>query len=250
VKRTERHHLKQDELVHTLETTADWYRANQRVVVNVALVVIGAGLLLGGLYVYRSRQAETARALLGQALEQFHGTVGAAGNEGAASAPDAPHFATDSDRYRAALERFQKIADEFSGYEPGRQARYYEGLCHEGLGDFEAAEKSLQVLRSGGHDLLFYLASKALAAVRVDRADYTGAADLFRSLVEDKDNPLPKDYLLFELAKAEERGGNLDEARRYYDLMVAEHPDSQLRGDAMTRSEALAFQSRSGANGG
>lgn len=246
MKRTERHHLKQDELVQTLGTATDWLVDNQRIVVNVALVVVGAGLLLGGLYVYRGRQADAARALLGQALEQFHGAVGNAPADGAST----PRFANEEQRYRAALEPLQRIADEFSGYESGRQARYYEGLCQVGLGDFEAAEKSLQVLRAGSHDLLYYLASKALAGVKVERGDYTGAADILRSLVEDEADPLPKDYLLFELARAEERGGNLEEAQRYYDLVVAEHPDSQLRGDAMTRSEALAFQSRSAANGG
>jgi tetratricopeptide (TPR) repeat protein len=248
VKRTERHHLKQDEFVHSLETGMEWFRENQRIVVNVALVVIGAGLLLGGLYIYRGRQSDASRALVSQALEQFHGTVGSAAPS--PDSPNGPHFATDEERYRAALERFQKIAAEFSGYESGRQARYYEGLCQAGLSDFDAAESSLQFLRSGKHDLLYFLASRALAGVKGDRADYTGAADIFRTLVEDKDDPLPKDYLLFQLAKTEERGGNLEEARRYYDLVVAEHPDSQLRGDAMTRSEALLFQSRSGANGG
>ncbi len=246
MKRTERHHLKQDELVQTLENATQWFLDNQRSVVNIGLVVIGAGLLLGGLYTYRGRQAETARALLSQALDQYHGTVGSASGD----APGSPHFATEEEKDRTALESFTKVADEFSGYEAGRQARYYEGLCQAGLGDYESAEKSLQALRSGGHDLLYYLVSRALAGVKVESGDYVGAADIYQALVDDKDNPLPKDYLLFELAKAEERGGNIDEARHYYDLMVAEHPNSQLRGDAMNRSEALAFQSRSGANGG
>ena len=47
--------------------------------------------------------------------------------------------------------------------------------------------------------------------------------------------------LLLELAKTEERAGNLEQAQQYYERMLAEHPASQLRGDAMTRSETLAL---------
>ena len=247
MKRAERHHLKQDEFLAEVERVTTWVRGNQKNVVNVTLVVAAAALLLGGLYIYTGRQAESARTLLGAALDQYHGTVGAR-PEGAD--PSTPHFATADEKYRTALASFQKVTDQFSSYQAGRQARYYLGLCHVELKDFEAAERALQELRSGKRDLLYYLGSRSLAAVKVERSDYASASEIYRTLVDDKDNPLPKDHLLFELAKVEEKAGHPDEARLYYDRMVAEHPDSQLRGDAMTRSEALALQARSRASGG
>jgi tetratricopeptide (TPR) repeat protein len=246
VKRAERHHLKQDELVHGLDLFTNWLVQNRKSVVNAALVLVGAVLLLSGLYNYRTRQAETARALLSDALEEFHGVVG----EGAGVDPDVPTFATAEERYRAALQSFQKVAEDFGSYEAGRQARYYVGLCQAGLKDFDTAETALASIRSGDRDLLYYLGSKALASVRAEKKDYAGAAEIYRLLVEDADNPLPKDYLLYELARVEERAGNREEARLYYERMLAEHPDSQLRGDALTRSEALELERASGASGG
>jgi tetratricopeptide (TPR) repeat protein len=224
--------------MHGLDQATHWFLANQKNVVNGALVLVGAGLLLGGIYVYRNRQSETARARFAEALEQFHATVGEADP---AASPGSLRFQTAEEKYRIALASFQTVADEFESYDAGRQARYYLGLCQASLKDFEAAEASLAGLRSGGRDLLYYLATKALAAVRAERKDYAGASELYRALAEDADNPLPKDYLLFELARSEERAGNREQARRYYDRMLAEHPESQLRGDAMTRSEALAL---------
>lgn len=246
MKRTQRHHLKQDEFVHGIDQATQWFLANQKNVVNGALVLLGAALLLGGLYLYRTRQAETARVLVADALQQFHATVG----ERDPGAPEgAPHFATSEEKYRAALASFQTIADDFSGYDAGRQARYYAGLCQASLDEFEQAEATLSELRSGERDLLYYLGTKALAAVKAERKDYAGASELYRALAEDKDNPLPKDYLLYELARSEERAGNREQARQYYDRMLAEHPDSQLRGDAMNRSEALALEDGSGTSG-
>jgi tetratricopeptide (TPR) repeat protein len=246
VKRAERHHLKQDELVQGIDRATQWTLQNQKNILNVAFVVVGAALLLGGLYVYRTRQAETAAALLTEALSQFHGAVGPSADTPA----NVPTFETNEERYRTALESFQKVGDEYSSYDAGRHARYYAGLCHAGLKDFDAAAEALSELRSGKRDLLYYLSSRALAGVKSSQKDHAAAAEIYRLLVEDPENPLAKDELLYELGRSEERAGNVAEARQYYDRLVAEHPDSQLRGDAMTRSEAIAFETRSGAGGG
>jgi tetratricopeptide (TPR) repeat protein len=238
VKRTERHHLKQDELVSGIAQTTHWFQEHRNNIVNAVLVALGAGLLLGGIYIYRTRKSEEARALLAEALKQYHGEVGP--DTGAAST--GPRFATAEERYRTALASLSKVANDFSSYDAGRQARYYQALCQAGLKDFEGAERSLQELRSRDRDLLYYLASRALASVATERGNHSAAVEIYRPLIEDAQNPLPKDYLLFELAKAEERAGNLEQARLYYDRMVAEHPESQLRGDAMSRRELLELE--------
>lgn len=243
MKRAERHHLKQDEFVHWLDKAMMWGMDHQRNIVNATLVVIGAGLLLGGLYIYRSRQAATADALLTAALEQYHGVV--VSGTGAAPGNDVPTFESVDERYRTSLGLFEAVADGYTTYGAGRHARYYVGLCHTGLSELDAAEEALEAVRSGNRDLLYYLATRALAAVKLERDDPAGAAVLYLTLIDDTQTPLPKDYLLFELAKTEERAGNLDQAQHYYERMIAEHPASQLRGDAMTRSEILALATES-----
>jgi tetratricopeptide (TPR) repeat protein len=242
VKRSERHHLKQDELVSGLGQATDWFQAHRNNIINGVLVLLGAGLLLGGIYMYRKGKSQEARGALASALEQYHGQVGPdAGGSGTTSA-NVPKFGTADEKYRAALQAFEKVATDFGSYDQGRQARYYAGLCQLQLGDLEAAEKSLSELRSGKRDLLYYLASKAAAAVATERGNYAAAAEIYRPLVEDEKSPLPKDHLLFELAKAEERAGNREQARRYYDRVLSEFPQSQLRGDALSRKELLDLE--------
>ncbi len=244
MKRSERHHLKQDEFVHWVDRVLTWALDNQRQIINAGLVVLGAVLLLSGLYIYRQRQAEVARGLLNEALRQYHGVVRS--GTGAEASSDVPVFDSEEDKYRAAREAFERVAEDYGSYDEGRQARYYLGLCQERLSELDAAEASLQAVREGKRDLLYYLASQSLASVKAEKGDEAGAADLYRSLIEDADNPLPKDYLLFELAKVEERAGRLEEARQTYERLLLEHPDSQFRGDAMMRSEKLALAAKRG----
>jgi tetratricopeptide (TPR) repeat protein len=239
VKRAERHHLKQDELVTGIGQATHWFEAHRQNVVNAILVALGAGLLLGGIYIYRTNKAEEARSLLAEGLKQFHGEVGTEGEP----TPGVPRFATPEEKYRTALASLEKVANDFGSYDAGRQARYYAGLCQAELDDFEGAERTLSQLRTGDRDLLYYVASKALASVATDRGNHAEAVSIYRPLVEDAQNPLPKDYLLYELAKAEERAGNLDQARQLYDRVLSEHPDSQLRGDALARKEQLDLDS-------
>jgi tetratricopeptide (TPR) repeat protein len=239
VKRTERHHLKQDQLVAGIGQATHWFEEHRQNVVNAILVALGAGLLLGGIYIYRTRKVEEGRELLAEALKQFRGEVGTEGDP----TPNVPRFATAEEKYRTALASLEKVANDFGSYDAGRQARFYAGLSQAELDDFEAAEKSLQEVRTGERDLLYYLASKALASVATDRGNHAEAVAIYRPLVEDAQNPLPKDYLLFELAKAEERAGNLEQARQMYDRVLAEHPESQLRGDALSRKELLEIES-------
>lgn len=246
MKRSERHHLKQDEFVNWVDRSMNWGMENQQNIVNGVLVVVGAALLLGGLYIYRSRNEATAEALLASALEQYHGVVDS--DAGASPPAGVPVFESDEARHRASLEAFDPIANEYGSYPAGRHARYYVGLCHLGLSNFEAAAEALEEVRSGNRDLLYYLATRALASVELQLGDAAAAAELYRNLVEDPDTPLPKDWLLFDLAKTEERAGNMVQAKQYYERLLAEHPNSQLRADAMTRSEMLALMSEGETN--
>lgn len=239
MRRAERHHLKQDEFVHWLDEVMAWGMDHQKNIINGGLVVVGAALLLGGLYIHRDRQAATAQVLLTEALRQFHGVVRT--GEGAVPDQSVVTFSTAEEKYRTALESLEAVAADYRRYDEGRHALYYAALSQVGLSDLEAADASLEEVRSADRDLIWYLASRALASVRSDRGEVSAAGELYRSLLEDADNPLPKDELLYSLAKLEERAGNLEQARQYYDRVLSEHPASPLSAEATTRSEIIAL---------
>ena len=237
MKRSHRRHLKQDELVHGLDSAMTWSQRHGKNILNITLVLVGAGLLLGGLAIYRSRQAQSAHTLFSVALKQYHGVV--LSGTGAEPTPGVVTFNSSEERYQASLLAFQDVAENFGGYDAGRLAEYYMSICHIAVGNLDVGLNSLETVREGKRDLLYYLASRSLAAVKIEVGDFVGASEMYRSLVDDTENPLPKDYLLFALGKNEERTGNDVQAQQYYERILAEHPTSQLRGEVTERNEAL-----------
>lgn len=235
MKRSERHKLKTDEFVSGLELVTRWLVNNRSHLVNAGLLLVGASLLLVGLWTYRSRQVQASEIALAEAMKQFDAPVVREGTE------DRPElsFPTDRERYETALVAFGTVVDEFGSHEAGRKASYYRGICHVGLLDYQGAVSAFDSVRGSERDLLYYLASLSLASAKSENSDHKGASELYLTLLNDASSPLPKDHLLFQLARVEEDAGNFDQAKQYYEKFVAEHPDSQLIRDVNDRQEIL-----------
>ena len=87
-------------------------------------------------------------------------------------------------------------------------------------------------LAEGGR-LLFVDREQGKARLRV-------AADLYTIVNADRPTGLAAERAVFGLAKAREGLGELEEAKRGYEALVAEHPDTPLRGLAESRIAALS----------
>lgn len=240
MKRKERHELKQNELLEMLDQLALWSSKNTQALKTGFIVVLVAAAALGGLYFYQSGRTASADALLADAMNRYHGviresTIVAAPEEGTM-------FDSAEDRYRGALEAFQLVTREYGNMPQARQARYYSALCQAGLGEMDDAEALLEeVVRERG-DLLYSLASQTLATVKSQKGDFAGAAEIYRSLVDDPEDPLPKDQLLFALASQLEKDNRLEEAHQVYERFLNEYPTSLLRSEAQQRSELLELR--------
>jgi tetratricopeptide (TPR) repeat protein len=81
-----------------------------------------------------------------------------------------------------------------------------------------------------------------LAVAKTERGDYEGAVDIYRRMVEDTDNPLPKDGILYEMARVHEQAGELEEADRNYQRLLEEFPDSQWAGDVRQRDDLIEYR--------
>jgi tetratricopeptide (TPR) repeat protein len=222
-----------------LESTAEWFTDNKRTLLTGVSVAAAAAILLGGINIYVGQRESSAQSLFNEALEMYHGRIqesavvqSATGNE----------FKSVEERYQKSLEAFVNVIEQFGSTKQGRQARYYAALCHMGLDQLEDAEKLLSEVAGGNRDLLHYLGSQALASVKTEAGDYGAAAEVYRRLVEDANNPLPRDVLLFNLAKVNEKAGHLEEAMKDYKRLLDEFPDSLLRSEVQTRNEDLEYR--------
>ncbi len=240
MKRTERHHLKQNDLLHWLEQFAGWAAENRSSLKTGAIAVLLAAVVVGGIYVYRHGRDQTADTALSEALEVYHGVVR---ENTIISGPDAgPTFNSQEERYIAALEALEEVEQKYTAIKQGREARYYMALSKAGLGELEESEGLLEHVVDKRGDLLYYLASQTLATVKADRGDHAAAAEVYRTLVDDAKGPLPKDQLLFRMAEQLEADGKLQEARQAYERFLEEYPTSSLRSQAEQKSELLEFR--------
>jgi tetratricopeptide (TPR) repeat protein len=240
VKRKERHELKQNELLIMLQQLATWSAENRRFLRSGLVIGVLAAAVAAGLYIYQHGRAQAAEALLAEGMRKYHGTIRE--NTIVAAAEEGTMFDSVDERYRAALETFQSVAQQYGGLGQAREARYYAALCQVGLGAIDDAQALLEeVVRKRG-DLLYSLASQTLATVKSQKGDYSGAADIYRAMVDDPQDPLPKDQLLFSMAQQLEKGERLEEARQAYQRFLDEYPQSLLRAEAEQRSELLELQ--------
>jgi len=240
LKRAERHHLKQDELLTSLDHSAVWLGAHRKTLV-VGGVAILAALVVGfGAKLYFDTLNRKAEAAFAQAINVYHGHVGPSAGETEGGADVHPRFSTGEERQLAALEAMEKVARDFPRQKQGRQARYYAALCQWGLNRLEDAERNLQEVVRGPRDLQYYLAGDVLAGVKSQKGNPAEAIELLRNLVEDSKNPVPKDHLLFRLAEARQKAGQLEEASRDYQRLLEEYPDSPLSSEADSRRQELS----------
>lgn len=240
MKRKHRHELKQNEFLVWLENTVTWISENQRnLMIGIAAALV-VGLILGGISYYQDSRGAEAQVLLSEALDLFHARI--SDGSSAVQAAEGTEFASSGERYGEALAAFQKVIERYSSLDQGRQARYYAAICQSGLGNYEDATSLLEELTGGQRDLLYYLASKALATSKDEQGDHAGAIEIYRLIIEDPNNPLPKDQLLFSLAQTNERSGNLEEARANYKRVLEEYPESVLRGEVLQRDELIEYR--------
>ena len=240
MRRKERHELKQNELLVLFEDVAAWSSQNQQLLKSTVVVAILAAAVLGGLYVYQHGRAQEASARLDAAMKKYHGVIR---ESSIVAAPEeGTMFDSVEDRYQASLEAFQGVAQDYGNMEQGREASYYAALCQMGLGQVDDAQALLEeVVRKRG-DLLYSLASQTLATVKSQKGDHSGAAEIYRAMVDDPQDPLPKDQLLFAMAQQLEAGDRLEEAFQAYERFLNEYPRSMLRSEAEQRSEILELR--------
>lgn len=240
MRRKVRHELKQNELLVMLDQVLTWSSKNsQTLKTGLVVMVIGAAAM-GGAYVYQHGRGQAADALLVDAMSKYHGVIQE--NTIVAAPQEGTTFESVEERYRAALEAFQRVTQRYGSLPQGREAHYYSALCQVGLGEIEDAEALLEeVVRERG-DLLYSLASQALATVKSQKSDYAGSAEIYRALVDDPQDPLPKDQLLFALAQELEKDDRLEEARQTYQRFLEEFPQSVLRTEAEQRSQLLELR--------
>ena len=149
MKRNERHHLKENELVQLASRTREVIDARQREVGAVAIAVILVAVAAIGYYAWRSRVEGRAGSMLADAVILSEARVGPPPAPGTPAT--GPSFPTEREKYEATAAKFKAVADEYPSTDAGVFARYREGSTQMALGNTkEAAAAYQQVIDRAG----------------------------------------------------------------------------------------------------
>lgn len=235
--RISRKELKENELEHALVGARDYVvsheaQAKRWTVVAVSALVL-VGLVWGGLAL-RGRRLD---ARLSAALAVFDAPLA---TEGAGPIPGVTVHANAAARLEEAKARLRELADDAPGSKPGQAARTMLLALEGGAappaklrdGARDLAKRAPGSIASGVAALSFIESEAAAGRVKEAIASAKAYLDSSRS-------PLPKDVLLFTLARLYEQDGQLAEAKTSYQRVVADFPDSPMRFEAQQKVQAL-----------
>src|SRR5205814_1420495 len=142
MKRTERHHLKENELERLARQARETVgmRKRETTVAIAAIVIVGAGVL--GYVAWKDRINSRAEAMLAEALAVTEVRVGAPVAPGTPGA--GPSFATERARSEAARAKFKAAADANADTDAGIFARYRQAGTEMELGHPKQAAAAYQ----------------------------------------------------------------------------------------------------------
>jgi TolA-binding protein len=239
MKRTERHHLKENELEKFARRAREAVETRRRETMAgiIALVVIGAVAV--GYWAWRERVETRAHAMLAAALAAQEARVGPPAAPGV-GAPSTPSFATERERSLTALAKFKAAADAYPSTDAGIFARYMEAATSMALGNAaDAARAYQQVIDRAGDGIYGQMARLGLAEAQARAGQYDQAINTFKELAQRKDGPLPIDGILMQLGRTYRDAGKRDDAQQTFNRLVEEFPQSPFAGDAKRELDNL-----------
>ncbi len=209
---SKRQELRQDAVV-TLSTRAvDFYENNQKLLVWIGVGIV-ALVALGFAYnYYQGQQAVKAAELLG-------GIVGV----------------YESGDFRTALDGTEDkpgllhVADNYGSTPDGNLAHFYTADALYNLGEKDQALSYFQDYDKG-RDFLGASALAGEAAIYEDQENYNDAGDKYAEAAAVYANQLTSPRYLLDAARNYEKAGDYRNARRMYESIRDDYPDSSIAG--------------------
>jgi TolA-binding protein len=235
-----RHQLKQDRFsratIDAAERTAHWsVEHKSKLIVAVVIVLAVAGATAGSWY-YFNQQDQKASLEMGVAVRTLNTPVRPPNMP---AQPDAPSFASVSERATAAHKQFQAIVDKYPHTHSAEFARYFLGVTAADLGDNASAEREFQKVISSANSDVAALAKMALASVYRNTARNKQAIELYKQLAAKPSSTVGKTLAQMELATTYQADNQPLEAKRIYETIQKENPSSEAAQLASTKLQQL-----------
>jgi tetratricopeptide (TPR) repeat protein len=228
--------LRTDQLQHALTDARDYVSSHRsqttRWVALGAAAAIVVVAIWGGL-AWRSTRASTR---LSQALAIFDAPLAS----DPAPAPGARVYKDAAERASAARAALQELAKDSPSSASGRAA----AVLLLGIdGGAAATGANLDAARAFARSEKGTVAGGVAAVAALDAEAAAGrskeALEAAKKYLDSSDAPLPKDVLVYTVAKLYEKTGQNVEAKSFYQRLVTDFPDSPLRAEAQQKLAGL-----------
>jgi TolA-binding protein len=242
MKRTERHHLKENEVAEWLIGAKTWYEANAKLVTygGVVLVVVAAAIL--ATLAYRQMTAGRATAMLAEALSVAEAPVAAPAAPEAGKPPvQRPGtYPTDRARLEAALPKLLAVANAYPGSDAGIMARYRAASALVAVGRVADGIQRYKEVVERGKGPYQVMARMGLAEAQLVAGQFDQAIGSFKDVAALNSEEAPGDGVLMQLARAYQLAGKTDDARKTFRRVVDEYPQSPYVSDARRQAQGEA----------
>ena len=247
MKTQQRHHLKENELVHGLNVARDYLAPRGKQVGMIAGAIVLVLVLVLGVVAFRNRSNSAADVALAEALVALNARVVPPSDPDAADLPEAASldntgtFATEAAKLAVAIPKLQAAADKYPNDEAGLIAKYHLGGALAAMGRNEEAIKAFgDVANRASKDSIYgRMAWMGLADTQARAGQLDAAIETWKKLADEKNPDLPADVILLELGRAYAAKGNTAEARKVFTQLLDEHPTSQYLSDARQGLDGL-----------
>jgi TolA-binding protein len=235
-----RHQLKTDQFsrvtIDAAERTAHWSVEHKSKLIAVAVAVLVVAIAVAGGWYYLNQQDQKASLEMSQAVRTLDTPVRPPNMP---AQPDAPSFASSSERATAARKQFQAIVDKYPHTRSAEFARYFVGVTSANLGDNATAERELQKVASSGGNDVAALAKMALASVYRNTGRNKQAEELYKQLAAKPSTTVGKVTAQIELAATYKSDNQPLEAKRIYETIQKENPSSEASQLATSKLQEL-----------
>ena len=234
MKRTERHHLKEDPLAVRLRVMLDSTRGGR----SAALVAaVAGGLLIGGA-IFGWQQWRTARA--GELLASAMAIVDAPVVPADAGETPAGAYPSEAAKLETAVPQLLAAADAYPGLPQGIAARYQAAVALGTLGrTAEAGAQFNRLMDIAGDGIYGRMARLGRAETHLQAGEYADAIALLEAETRTASAEFPFDAVLMRLGQSYQLADQPGEATLAFQRLVDEFPASGYRFDAERELDRL-----------
>jgi TolA-binding protein len=240
MKRTERQHLKENEIRLLTRQARDLMESRKRETAAAIVGVIVVAALALGYYVWHEHVESRAHEMLAQAIAVQEARVAPAVAPGGTAVVAPGSYPSDQARADAALVKLKATADAYPTSDAGIFARYQEATTLMSLGRAgEAVSRYQEVIKRAGDGIFGQTARLGLAEAQARAGQYDQAINTFKELAQRKDGPLPIDGILMHLGRTYLEAGKRAEAQQTFNRLVEEFPTSPYTAEARQQLDTL-----------